>query len=58
MEYEKKLSTTKHALELAETEQTKEKSEKESCHNKIQELEHTQAQLTEKLKIKKLNLII
>ena len=49
MEYEKKLSTTKHALELTETEQAKEKSENESCQNKILDLEHTQAQLTEKI---------
>ena len=50
MDYEKKLSAAKHALELAETEQAKEKSEKESCHNKIMELEHTQAQLMKKVK--------
>ena len=49
MEYEKKLSAAKHALELAETEQAKEKSEKESCQNKILDLEHSQAQLTEKI---------
>ena len=49
LEYEKKLSAAKHALKLAETEQAKEKSEKESCQNKILELEHTQAQLTEKI---------
>ena len=41
MEYEKKLSAAKHALELAETEQAKEKSEKESCQNKILDLEHS-----------------
>ena len=35
MDYEKKLFAAKNALELAETEQAKEKSEKESCHNKI-----------------------
>ena len=40
LDYEKKLFAAKHALELAETEQTKEKS-KESCQKKIQELEHT-----------------
>ena len=50
LEYEKKLSTAKYALELAETEQAKEKSEKETYQNKILELEHTQAQLTEKIK--------
>ena len=49
MDYEKKLSAAKHALELAETEKMKEKSEKQSCQNKILELEHTQAQLTEKI---------
>ena len=49
LHYEKKLITAKHALELAETEQAKEKSKKESCQKKIQELEHTQAQLTEKI---------
>ena len=41
MEYEKKLSTAKHTLELAETEQAKEKSKKESWQNKIEVLEHT-----------------
>ena len=40
MEYEKKLSNSTRALELAETEQAKERSEKESCQNKIQDLEH------------------
>ena len=50
MDYEKKLFAAKHTLELAETEQAKEKSEKESCQNKILELEYTQAQLTEKIK--------
>ena len=49
MEYEKKLSAAKHALELAESQQAKEKSEKESCQNKILDLEHSQAQLTEKI---------
>ena len=49
MEYEKKLSTAKHTLELDEIEQAKENSEKESCQNKILELEHTQAQLTGKI---------
>ena len=41
MEYEKKLSAAAQALEVAETEQAKERSEKESCQNKIQDLEHT-----------------
>ena len=50
MEYKKKLSAATRALEMAETEQAKERSEKESCQNKIQDLEHTQAQLTEKIK--------
>ena len=50
LEYEKKLSTATRALELAETEQAKKKFEKESCQNKIKDLEHTQAQLTEKIK--------
>ena len=49
LEYKKRLSATTHALKLAETEQAKEKSEKESCQNKILDLEHTQAQLTEKI---------
>ena len=38
LEYEKKLSAATHVLELAETEQAKERSEKESCQNKIQDL--------------------
>ena len=50
IEYEKKLYAAKYVLELAETEQAKEKSEKESCQNKILELEHIQVQLTEKIK--------
>ena len=50
LEYEKKLSAATCALELAETKQAKEKSEKESCQNKIKDLKHTQAQLTEKIK--------
>ena len=49
LEYEKKMSAVTHALELAETEHAKERSEKESCQNKILELEYTQAQLTEKI---------
>ena len=49
LKYNKKLSTATHTLELAETEQAKEKSEKESCQNKILDLEHTQAQLIEKI---------
>ena len=43
MEYEKKLYTATCALELAENEKANERSKKESCQNKIQELEHTQA---------------
>ena len=35
MKYEKKLSAATRALEMAETEQAKERSEKESCQNKI-----------------------
>ena len=31
LDFENKLSAAKHALELAETDQAKEKSEKESC---------------------------
>ena len=49
LDYEKKLSAAKHALELVETEQANEKSEKESYQKKIQELEHSQAQLTKKI---------
>ena len=41
MEYEKKLAVAARALELAETEQAKEKSKKESWQNKIEVLEHT-----------------
>ena len=37
LEYEKKLYAAMRALELAETEQAKERSEKESCQNKIQD---------------------
>ena len=37
-------------MQLAETEQAKEKSEKELCQNKIKDLKHTQAQLTKKIK--------
>ena len=49
IEYEKKLLTATGALELTEIELAKERSEKESCQNKVQDLEHTQAQLTEKI---------
>ena len=35
MKYEKKLSAATRALEMAEFEQAKERSEKESCQNKI-----------------------
>ena len=50
LEYEKKLSAATRALELVETKQAKEKSEKELYQNKIKDLEHTQDQLTEKIK--------
>ena len=43
MDYEKKLSAATGALELAETELAKEKSEKKSISNKVQDLEHTQS---------------
>ena len=43
MEYEKKLSAAAGALELAETELAKERSTKDSLHNKFQDLEHAQA---------------
>ena len=49
MDYEKKLSAAAGALELSETELAKERSEKESIQKKVEELEHTQAQLTEKI---------
>ena len=49
IEYEKKLSATAGALELAETELAKERFAKESYQNKVQDLEHTQAQLTENI---------
>ena len=49
MDYEKKLSAAVGALELSETELAKERSEKESIQKKVEELEHTQAQLTEKI---------
>ena len=49
MEYEKKLSATAGALELAEIELDNERSARESCQNKVQDLEYTQAQLTEKI---------
>ena len=35
LEYKKKLSVVMRALKLAETEQANERSEKESCQNKI-----------------------
>ena len=41
IEYEKKLSSATGALELAETKLAKERSEKESISNKVQDLEHT-----------------
>ena len=49
IEYEKKLSTAAAALELSKTELAKERSEKESIQKKVEDLEHTQAQLTEKI---------
>ena len=49
MEYEKKLSAATRALVMVETKQAKERFEKESCKSKIQDLEHTQAQLTENI---------
>ena len=49
MDYEKKLSTTVDALKLSETELAKERSEKESIQKKVEDLEYTQAQLTEKI---------
>ena len=49
IECEKKLSAAAGTLELAETELAKERSEKESCQNKVQDLEHTQVQVTEKI---------
>ena len=50
IEYEKKLSAAAGALELSETELAKAKSEKESADRKVEDLEHTQAQLTGKIK--------
>ena len=50
IKYEKKLSTAAGALELSETELAKAKSEKESADRKVEDLEHTQAQLTGKIK--------
>ena len=41
IEYKKKLSAAAGALELAETELAKERSKKESCQNKVRDLEHT-----------------
>ena len=49
IEYEKKLSAAAGALELAKTELAKERSEKRSISNKVQDLGHTQAQLTGKI---------
>ena len=49
IDYEKKLSAAAGALELSETELAKERSEKESIQKKVEELEHTQAQLKEKI---------
>ena len=55
MKYEKKLSAAMGALELAKTELPKEKSAKKSCQTKVQDLEHTQAQLTEKIERQEAN---
>ena len=49
MDYEKKLSAAAGVLELSKTELAKERSEKESIHNKVRDLEHTQSQLAEKI---------
>ena len=49
IEYEKKLSAAAGVLELSETELAKAKSEKESADRKVEDLEHTQAQLTGKI---------
>ena len=49
MDYEKKLFAATGALELAKTELDKERSEKESIQSKVQDLEHTQSKLTEKI---------
>lgn len=53
LEYEKRLAAAKCAVELAESERAKEKSEKEACQKKIQELEGTQTQLTDEIKKKR-----
>ena len=49
IEYEKKLSAAASALELSETELAKARSEKESADKKVEDLEHTQGQLTNKI---------
>ena len=49
IEHEKKLDTARRALENAEVERVKEKSEKEQLQQKIQEFEHTHAQLTDRV---------
>ena len=49
IEYEKKLSAAASALELSETELAKARSEKESADKKVEDLEHTQGQLTGKI---------
>ena len=49
IEYNKKLAAAKCALEKAEVDGAKERSEKEHLQKKVLELEHTQAQLTERI---------
>ena len=49
IEYEKRLSAAANALELSETELAKARSEKESAYKKVEDLEHTQGQLTGKI---------
>ena len=49
MDYEKKLSAAAGALELSKTELAKERSEKEFIQKKVEDLEHTQSQLTSKI---------
>ena len=50
IEYDRKLAAAKCALEKAEVDGAKERSEKELLQKKVGELEHTQAQLTERIK--------
>ena len=51
IDYEKKLSAAAGALELLKTELAKERSKKESIQKKVEDLEHTQSQLTSKIEI-------